>query len=168
MLEPLTGLPTHRELLVDPPSPGTMALWVDVDGLIWLNDQFGFEAGNAAIVSVAGAIRLAVKPFEGQLFRVAGDEFLALLPGTDQASALSLAKRVVAAVDALAIPYRRLDRPVPKTLQVNVAVLNLDPDIVTRSVGPHGLGDPVHALTADAIYQEKLRGKLPAGVVVAI
>jgi diguanylate cyclase (GGDEF)-like protein len=168
MPEPLTGLPTHRDLLVDLPRAGTLALWVDIDGLIWLNDQFGFVSGNSAIVSVAGAIQLALKPYDAQLFRVAGDEFLTLLPGADQESAISMAERVMAAVGALAIPYRRLDKPVLKTLHVNVAVLTVDPDILTRSVGVHGLGDPIHALAADAIYQEKLRGDLPAGIVVAV
>jgi diguanylate cyclase (GGDEF)-like protein len=142
-------------------------VWVDIDGLIWLNDQFGFEAANAAIVSVAGAIQLAVKPLGGQVFRVAGDEFLALLPGANSDSALSLAKHIVVAVSSLAIPYRRTDKPTFTTLQVNAAVLTLEPDVLAGSIGAHGLGDPIKASAADAIYQEKLRGN-PRGIVVVI
>ena len=170
MPDPLTGLPTHRDLLAGLPRLATLAVWVDMDGLIWLNDQFGFEAGNAAIVKVAGTIELAAKPFGGQVFRVAGEEFLLLLPGADQdqGSALSLARSIVAAVSSLAIPYRRLDRPASKTLQVNAAVLTLEPDLIAKSVGSHGLRDPIHATVADAIYQEKLRCDSMAGVVIAV
>jgi diguanylate cyclase (GGDEF)-like protein len=168
MADALTGLPTHRDLLENLPNAGAVALWVDIDSLTWLNDQFGFEAGTAAVASVAKVLQNAVEPIEGRLFRVAGEEFLAVLPGFDRDVAVTLATKIVAAVSALQIPFRRLDKPIPKILHVNVAVLTLDPERVQLSIGPHGLGDPIHATAADAVYQEKLQRNLTAGVVAVV
>jgi diguanylate cyclase (GGDEF)-like protein len=164
----LTGLPTHRELVAEISPTATHALWIDIDGLIWLNDQFGVDVGDRAIVEVVSALRRALDPVGARLFRVAGDEFLALCAGLDRQSALTLAERAIAGVDLLAIPYRRLDRPDSTRLQVNVAVVHLHRDSVQQSVGRHGLGDPIRATAAEAIFREKVHRNVRSGVAVVV
>jgi diguanylate cyclase (GGDEF)-like protein len=62
----------------DKPLGGSVAV-LDIDNLKPLNDQHGHQAGDAAIRSVAKAIRSVIRA-EDLLFRWGGDEFLAILP----------------------------------------------------------------------------------------
>jgi diguanylate cyclase (GGDEF)-like protein len=164
----LTGLPTHRDLSQCLPVAETWALWIDIDGLIWINDQFGFERGHQAVASIAGALRALLEPIGASLFRVAGDEFLALLHNVDQTTAVTLADGAVRAIDSLEIPYRRSDRPSSNHLQINIAVLRVGPESLRQSIGEHSLGDPIHELAANAVYAGKLRRNGLAGIVVTL
>jgi diguanylate cyclase (GGDEF)-like protein len=169
MPDPLTGLPTHRDLLEIPPSTNRiLALWVDIDGLIWVNDQFGFEAGHEAIREVADALQAVLGPFGASLYRVGGDEFLALLGETDETTALDLGTQIVEAIGRREIPYRRSDRTNPTHLQVNVAAFGIDEMHLLRSLGEHGLVDPIHGALADAIYESRTSHDTLAGVVVRV
>ncbi|MBI2841055.1 MAG: GGDEF domain-containing protein [Acidobacteria bacterium] len=51
---------------------------LDIDNLKPINDGLGHSAGDAAIRSVAGAVRALIRPYD-LLFRWGGDEFLVLL-----------------------------------------------------------------------------------------
>src|ERR1700742_4473809 len=110
MPDPLTGLPLIR----DPDAPISpeprRALWIDVAGLIWLNDQFGFEAGDRAIVQIAELLKRRFARSGASIVRVAGDEFLVFPGDPDDSPLEAIAKEIIAGVDSLGIPYRRLDR----------------------------------------------------------
>ncbi len=54
---------------------------VDLDGLKTINDTEGHAAGDRAIVGIASALRSALRDSD-QVFRIGGDEFVALLPLT--------------------------------------------------------------------------------------
>jgi diguanylate cyclase (GGDEF)-like protein len=163
----LTGLPTCRELGAEVPGASLLALWADIDGLIWLNAEFGHPACDQAILRVARALRAAI-PATERLFRVGGDEFLALLHSADRSEGLALARRAVSAVDALAIKHTRRNSVEPVCLQVNVAALRLEPAEFIQSLGEQRLGDPLRKRVEDAIYEEKLRLDGAAGVTVVI
>lgn len=60
------------------PLGGSVAV-IDIDNLKPLNDKYGHQAGDAAIRSVAKAIRSVVRA-EDLLFRWGGDEFMVILP----------------------------------------------------------------------------------------
>jgi diguanylate cyclase (GGDEF)-like protein len=164
----LTGLRTHRDLAAQIPSTLIRALWIDIDGLIWVNDQFGHDMGDQALVGVVSALKTTLDPVGASLFRVGGDEFLALLGDFDSTAALSLAQSSVTAVDSLAIPCRRSGRDSPHHLHINVAVLTVYPELLSRSIHQYGLGEPIRACAEDAIYQEKLRRNASAGIVVVV
>jgi diguanylate cyclase (GGDEF)-like protein len=69
----------------DKPLGGSVAV-LDIDNLKPLNDTYGHQAGDAAIRTVAKAIRSVIRA-EDLLFRWGGDEFLVLLPHVNQEEA---------------------------------------------------------------------------------
>jgi diguanylate cyclase (GGDEF)-like protein len=66
---------------------------LDLDYFKSVNDRFGHPVGDRALRAVADAIRGQLR--EGDLLaRMGGEEFLVLLPVTDQAAASLLAERL--------------------------------------------------------------------------
>ena len=65
----------------------------DIDGMKEVNDRFGHDTGDEALVAVADGLRNAVAGVEGALaFRLGGDEFCILLAGHDGAAAARVAQ----------------------------------------------------------------------------
>ena len=111
VLDPLTGLLNRASLesrvaeieqqahLTD----GAVALvLLDLDRFKRVNDEYGHERGDAVLRDAAYEIRKALRSFE-LVYRIGGEEFLLLLPGTDLESGVEIADRVREAV-ALANP----------------------------------------------------------------
>ena len=73
-------------------------LFVDVDGLKVINDKFGHNAGDQALVQVARLIVASVRKADF-VARLAGDEFGILLEHADELSAWKMALRVIETVD---------------------------------------------------------------------
>lgn len=68
-------------------------LFVDVDGLKLINDTFGHQAGDQALIEVAALLSRGVR--RGDVVgRLGGDEFGILLEHTDEASAHETAARL--------------------------------------------------------------------------
>ncbi len=74
-------------------------LYIDVDHFKAINDRFGHSGGDMVLVAVAGAIRAAVRPTD-VVARIGGEEIVALLPNTDDASAAAIAEEVRTAIEA--------------------------------------------------------------------
>ena len=72
-------------------------LFVDVDGLKYLNDTFGHAAGDAALIYLARLMVGAVRQTD-LVARLGGDEFAILLDHADEPSAMETANRLVNAV----------------------------------------------------------------------
>jgi diguanylate cyclase len=68
-------------------------LVVDIDRFKDVNDRYGHPAGDEVLCAVAGILRDAVRAVDA-VSRLAGDEFLLILPGTDLAGAADVAARV--------------------------------------------------------------------------
>lgn len=107
--DPLTRLPNRRafdrrlrKLVADRGHPASL-LFVDLDGFKQLNDTLGHEAGDAALVRVAEALRAAVPPRDGVCCRWGGDEFAVLLPGTDRERAERVAARLQDALQGVVV-----------------------------------------------------------------
>jgi len=166
--DPLTGLPTQEALAEFAVRLPGRALWIDIDSLVWLNDQYGHDAGDRAIRAVADAVRALLDTERQPLFRIGGDEFIALLGDIDEAAALALALRLRDAIDALAIPCRRSDRPEADRLRVNVTTFVVESGMfVERCGGPMSL-QRLRDRLADAAYREKLRQGRMAGIVASV
>jgi diguanylate cyclase (GGDEF)-like protein len=112
-VDELTGLPTNKDLpdyLGDAGTPATLgAVLVDVDGLRWMNDTHGHLEVDALLVKIARWLDGHARRENGRVFRVAGEEFLLLLPGRDVPTAYAKAKELVAECPTLKLPYGRHD-----------------------------------------------------------
>jgi diguanylate cyclase (GGDEF)-like protein/putative nucleotidyltransferase with HDIG domain len=97
--DPLTGLGNHRHFherlerelrhAHEKRLPLTLCL-VDVDDFKRINDRFGHPAGDRVLSRLAARLRQT-----GEAFRLGGDEFALLLPGYDEAAAVTAAASVV-------------------------------------------------------------------------
>jgi diguanylate cyclase (GGDEF)-like protein/putative nucleotidyltransferase with HDIG domain len=98
--DPLTGLANRRafereleqRLAIALPEPFCVIM-LDVDGLKQVNDARGHAAGDAVLKRVASVLSANLRPVD-VVTRWGGDEFVLLMPGTDQVGAVSLARRV--------------------------------------------------------------------------
>jgi diguanylate cyclase len=85
--DPLTGLANRtvatRRLhdLVAARRPATVTL-LDLDGLKHINDTHGHHAGDQLLTLTAGRLKTLAAHHNGGAYRLAGDEFLLLIPHT--------------------------------------------------------------------------------------
>lgn len=123
----LTNLP-NRRLLVDRletiladrgRSGGPHAvLFVDLDRFKMVNDSLGHHAGDALLNRVA--LRLAGAVEQRDLVaRISGDEFVILLPGKDERSAMQTAERLLR---ELRRPYRIREQDLYLTASIGIAM----------------------------------------------
>ena len=155
MVDPVTGLQTHRDFRAELALAGHLAILVDVDALIWLNDQFGHEAGNRALAQIARVLTARAADSDGAMvFRVGGDEFLVVLPEVKPEMVLDVAGRIVDDVHELEIPFKRLDDPTRTRVEVNAAVLRLDQNVMS-GIGERGLDWSFRDWIAQRIYDRK-------------
>ncbi len=102
-LDPLTELGNHRSFVDELRRAVTTAARrreplavaiIDVDDFKFLNDSRGHRAGDATLVALAGV--LSRGRAGDRAFRIGGDEFALLLPGSDGAAARAVLERMLA------------------------------------------------------------------------
>ena len=102
-IDPLVGLPNRRCFFKDLEHAiarlsrcgGSAAIvYVDVDGLKQINDRFGHQAGDAALIKVAQTLAASVRASD-IVARLSGDEFAVLLLDADEIVAWNMALRIV-------------------------------------------------------------------------
>jgi diguanylate cyclase (GGDEF)-like protein len=106
LLDPLTGLLNRlalqrrfEELRTQAALSGAEVCMVigDIDHFKRINDEHGHDCGDAVLAEVADALRTNMRSFS-LLYRLGGEEFLAVLPGLDAEQGASLAGRLREAV----------------------------------------------------------------------
>ncbi len=80
-------------------------LMVDVDHFKQYNDQYGHLPGDRCLKQVASTLKHALLRDSDLVARFGGEEFVILLPMTDCQGAEHLARAVLEAIRALAIPH---------------------------------------------------------------
>lgn len=121
-------------------------IMVDSDLLKEINDRYGHQTGDRHIAQLAEVIRRETRqPDIG--IRYAGDEFLVILPETDEASALITAERIRQSVERA--PLEVEGASVPVTVSVGIA-----------SYPRHGrTADELFRSVDAALYEAKRAGK---------
>jgi diguanylate cyclase (GGDEF)-like protein len=98
----LTGLPNYRKLLdvlrteivrSDRTDRPFAVLFIDMDGLKRINDEYGHLAGSRAVCRVADTLRRSCRNTD-TCARFGGDEFVLVLTETEEAGARLVAQRV--------------------------------------------------------------------------
>ncbi len=95
-------------------------LMVDLDDFRAINNGHGHQAGDAALVAIAAAIRASIRSAD-IAGRYGGDEFAVILPETDLGEACAVAERTRVAVAAVAL--ERDGAPVGATTSLGIAAL---------------------------------------------
>ncbi|UUX94558.1 diguanylate cyclase domain-containing protein [Aquabacterium sp. J223] len=93
---------------------------VDVDHFKRYNDRHGHPAGDVCLQRVGQALASVVLRPADLAARYGGEEFVVLLPGTEPGGAQAVARRLVQAVEALAIAHA--DSPVSSTVTVSAGL----------------------------------------------
>lgn len=91
-------------------------LLIDIDRFKLINDRFGHAAGDTVLCRIVALINDRVRRLD-RLFRIGGDEFLLLLPDTDEPAALTVAEELRRRIAAAAMPG-----DISGAAQVNVSI----------------------------------------------
>lgn len=124
-------------------------LLFDVDHFKEYNDQYGHQAGDECLKSIAGILQTGARRVSDLAARYGGEEFVIIAADTDAASALYLAETMRKRIEALAIPHEQT--PLGHvSISVGVAVM-----------APNGRLEAANLLrTADeALYRAKDAGR---------
>ena len=103
LTDPLTSVGNRRKLERDLPAVlataegATGLVMVDLDHFKAVNDGHGHPAGDAILREVAAVLSSLLRPGDG-LYRYGGEEFTIILPGADEAAAVTTAERARAAL----------------------------------------------------------------------
>lgn len=100
--DPLTGLRHHGpfgERLAAAAPGKTALLAIDVDAFKSINDTYGHQVGDQVLVDLARALQSALRDTD-DLFRIGGDEFVAVLEVRGVEEAAAVAERLCAAARA--------------------------------------------------------------------
>lgn len=158
-LDGLTGLPNRRSLdtaLEREWRRGTRSLrpismiMIDIDHFKAYNDTCGHLAGDDCLKTVAGVLKEPLGRAGDLLGRYGGEEFLAVLPDTDEVGALSVARLIHQAVADLDIPHPSSPLGGRITVSLGVATVAARKDQSYTSV--------LHAAD-QALYQAKQEGR---------
>jgi len=89
--DPLTGLLNLRRLFADLDQEVARAgrlktrlslVYIDLDGFKSINDRFGHGEGDLVLARFSAQLRQVIRGKVDRAYRVAGDEFVLILPGT--------------------------------------------------------------------------------------
>jgi len=155
MRDPLTGLynrrqmeeSLHREILRARRIGATVGVMViDVDNFKRINDTLGHEAGDAALNGIAAELSMCVRE-EDIACRVGGEEFVIILPGTNEEALRQRAETVRSRVEESSVPAG--DTRLKLTVSTGLATF---PE--------HGETGPEVLRAADAaLYRAKAEGR---------
>lgn len=138
--DPLTGLANRRhfdaalERMLHQPPPCAVVMF-DVDHFKAYNDTYGHHAGDLCLQAIAKAMAQSLR--DGDLVaRLGGEEFAVLLPGADLHMSIVVTRRILAAIEALAIPHSASQTRSHVTVSAGIALCEegeAGPDVVERA-----------------------------------
>ena len=143
---------------------------VDIDHFKLFNDRYGHPAGDACLRRVAQALsRTCLRP--GDLAaRYGGEEFALVLPQTPLCGAEHVARRLLDAIEALAIPHELSTAAPHVTVSAGIACYAEASGLVREASAKAATGESIRLViqAADAaLYAAKHAGRARACVVDA-
>lgn len=130
----LIGLPNRRGFMrrldgaiaaVQRYDESAAMLFIDLDGLKLINDSFGHQAGDQALMEVAKLLTGGVRRSDC-VARIGGDEFAILLERAGETVAQETAARLA---DAIAdCDFTHEGDPLPLSVAIGVAMIGIDDD----------------------------------------
>jgi diguanylate cyclase (GGDEF)-like protein len=153
--DPLTGLPNRRLLLdrigqafrrAERTNGLVGVLFLDLGGFKKVNDHYGHEAGDQALVEIGQRLQAAVRASD-TVARLGGDEFVILCEGIDRSDADALAHRVRAHVS------------MPINIQGNWVEITVDLGIALEMVPAEGNVAQLLSAADRAMYRAKHAAK---------
>lgn len=112
----------------------------DLDGLKLANDTFGHKKGDELLIVASDLMRNCLRK-EDIIARVGGDEFIVLMPGTNQTNGEMVARRIQQAVDN----YNNSRKDLPLGISIGVATCE----------GPEVFLEATMRRADDLMYQNK-------------
>jgi diguanylate cyclase (GGDEF)-like protein len=130
LTDDLTGLYNRRRLLVLAEQylklsvrtkKKLLFLFIDVDNLKWINDHYGHQAGDQALIDLAAVLKKTFRESD-IIARIGGDEFVVLSESTDRNGDIAVTRLY----ENIAEENARGDRPCP--LSISVGTTQFDPE----------------------------------------
>jgi diguanylate cyclase (GGDEF)-like protein/PAS domain S-box-containing protein len=106
-------------------------MMIDVDRFKAFNDRYGHPAGDACLRRVATAIAGAIRRPADVAARYGGEEFAVVLPGTDEAGAMTVAANIQRAVRQLEIEHRDSEWEIAT---ISIGVASVRPGVAGESM----------------------------------
>jgi diguanylate cyclase (GGDEF)-like protein len=131
----------------------TAVLVIDMDHFKRLNDTYGHLAGDVALRAVGEALADELRGYDA-VGRFGGEEFVALLPSVNETTAVGVAERVRARIEAVPV---RVERRTGGTGTGDIAVTASIGVAATRGAGV-ALDDLLRAADG-ALYAAKAAGR---------
>lgn len=123
-------------------------LLLDLDHFKDINDTYGHAAGDEILSAFSGCIQRVIRSVD-MAARFGGEEFVVLMPETTAAAAATVAERLRAATEDMALPVADSDEVMKITTSVGVCV----------SLGESDTGAQMIRRSDEALYQAKNGGR---------
>lgn len=91
-----------NQALINDPAAIHSLVYLDINGTHAVNETFGYDVGDEAIVRVAGLLATPNLPSDAMVARATGDRFVIFLPGCDADAAQACARALQKEVERLA------------------------------------------------------------------
>ena len=131
------------------------AVMVDVDHFKNLNDSFGHPYGDRVLRRVASLLVQALRAEDDFVARIGGEEFLVLLPGSDEYAAIRVAERIRLLVQVAGSPAVHGDVPLTGNERWSTVSCGTATILPTAAVDAQLLIDAADA----ALYRAKQTGR---------
>jgi diguanylate cyclase (GGDEF)-like protein/PAS domain S-box-containing protein len=128
-------------------------LLLDLDHFKQFNDEYGHQAGDDCLRSVAAATRSALSRPGDIACRYGGEELAVILSETGADGAMEIAERVRQAVEALAIPHLGNSAAPVATVSIGVATA------LARAGGTMRMPEGLLLAADHALYRAKSEGR---------
>ncbi|MGY5449575.1 sensor domain-containing diguanylate cyclase [Agarivorans sp. MS3-6] len=155
----LTDIPNRRGMyrklkksinqLIRTQGHGTLAI-VDIDHFKKLNDTYGHQLGDKALVETANKISASIRDYDF-VARLGGEEFLIWLPNSNQQGCAAVFSRVMKAIGSISLTA--------EPITVSIGAYHLAFNDVQLPDDFEMLADRMIALADEALYQAKETGR---------